>query len=90
MILYGSNTTRQEIVAPIYCNQEKHAKLYTLHHRDGLVSIMGSVGHLGRDLMIFGFTTTSAISTNVVSSNPIHGEAYLIQHYVTKFVSDLR
>ena len=30
------------------------------------------------------------ITTNVVSSNPVHGEVYLIQHYVIKFVSDLR
>jgi hypothetical protein len=28
------------------------------------------------------------IITNVVSSNPIHGEVYVIQHYVIKFVSD--
>jgi hypothetical protein len=28
-------------------------------------------------------------STKVVSSNPDHGEAYSIQHYVIKFVSDL-
>jgi hypothetical protein len=26
----------------------------------------------------------------VVRSNPVHGEEYLIQHYVMKFVSDLR
>jgi hypothetical protein len=25
-----------------------------------------------------------------VSSNPVHGEVYSIQHYVIKFVSDLR
>jgi hypothetical protein len=25
-----------------------------------------------------------------MSSNPVHGEVYLIQHYVIKFVSDLR
>jgi hypothetical protein len=30
-----------------------------------------------------------AITTNVVSSNPVHGEVYLIQHYVITFVSDL-
>jgi hypothetical protein len=29
------------------------------------------------------------ITTNVVSSNPDHGEVYLIQHYVIMFVSDL-
>ena len=28
--------------------------------------------------------------TKIVSSNPIHGEVYSIQHYVIKFVSDLR
>ena len=28
--------------------------------------------------------------TNVVSSNPSHGKVYLMQHYVIKFVSDLR
>ena len=28
--------------------------------------------------------------TKVASSNPTHGEVYLIQHYVIKFVSDLR
>ena len=30
------------------------------------------------------------INTKVVSSNPVHGEVYSIQHYVIKFVSDLR
>ena len=30
------------------------------------------------------------ITTKVVSSNPDHGEVYSIQHYVIKFVSDLR
>jgi hypothetical protein len=30
------------------------------------------------------------IATKVVSSNPVHGEMYSIQHYVIKFVSDMR
>ena len=30
------------------------------------------------------------ITTEVVSSNTTHGKVYLIQHYVIKFVSDLR
>ena len=30
------------------------------------------------------------ITTNVVSSNPVHGKVCSIQHYVMKFVSDLR
>ena len=29
-------------------------------------------------------------TTNVVSPNPVHGKEYSIQHYVIKFVSDLR
>ena len=30
------------------------------------------------------------ITTKVLSLNPVHGEVYLIQHYVMKFVGDLR
>ena len=30
------------------------------------------------------------ITTKVVSSRPVHGEVYQIQHYVINFVSDLR
>jgi hypothetical protein len=33
---------------------------------------------------------TMPINTKVVSSNPVHSEVYSIQHYVIKFVSDLR
>ena len=43
--------------------------------------------------MVVGFKTTcaiSAITTKVVSSNPAHGEVYLIQVYMMKFVGDLR
>jgi hypothetical protein len=51
------------------------------------------MGHCGRDRMVVGITTTcaiSAITTKVVSSNPVHGKVHLIQHYVINFVSDLR
>jgi hypothetical protein len=30
------------------------------------------------------------ITTKVVSLNPVHGKVYSIQHYVIKYVSDLR
>jgi hypothetical protein len=46
--------------------------------------------------MVFNatFNNMSVVSwrsaTKAVSFNPIHGEVYLIQHYVKKFVSDLR
>jgi hypothetical protein len=43
------------------------------------------------DRMIVGFTTTCAISaTTNRSLNPAYGKVYSIQHYVIKFVSDLR
>jgi hypothetical protein len=51
-------------------------------------------GCRGLDRMVVGFTTTYAISacytTKVVIFYPVHGELYPIQHYVIKFVSDLR
>jgi hypothetical protein len=48
------------------------------------------------DHMVVGLATTNVpmqsmpITTKVTSSNPAHGEMYSIQHYVIKFVSDLR
>ena len=47
----------------------------------------------GRDRMFVGFTLpvqSVPITTKVVSLTPVHGEVYSIQHYVIKFVSDLR
>jgi len=45
----------------------------------------------GRDLIVVDFTVQSVhINTKVVRSNPVHGEVYSIQHYVIKFVNDLR
>jgi hypothetical protein len=45
----------------------------------------------GHDLMVVGFTVQSVpITTQVVSSNPVHGEVYSIQYYVKMFASDLQ
>ena len=44
----------------------------------------------GRDRMVVGFIITYANSAHHVSSNPVHGEVYSIQHYVIKSISDLR
>jgi hypothetical protein len=41
----------------------------------------------GRIMML---NATVPITTMVVSLNHAHGEVYLIQHYVIKYVSDLR
>jgi hypothetical protein len=46
-----------------------------------------------RGRMVVGFSLpmqSVLITSEVVRSNPTHGEVYLIQHCVIKFVSDLR
>jgi hypothetical protein len=50
-------------------------------------------GRRGRDGMVLDLqlpVQSVPIITKVVSSNPIHGEVYSIQHCVIKFVSDMR
>jgi len=56
-------------------------------------------GRHGRDHTVVGFTIFNyknvpmqsvPITIKVVSLNPTHGEVYLIQLYVIKFISDLR
>ena len=49
-------------------------------------------GYHGRNRMIhfLQLNLPMLIITKFVSLNPAHGELYLIQHYVIKFVSDLR
>jgi len=45
-----------------------------------------SMGRRGRDCTVVGFTVT--ITTKFFISNPAPGEAYSIQHYVIRFISD--
>ena len=48
-------------------------------------------GHRGRDRMIVGITTANTISAyHHTSCESGSGELYSIQHYVIKFISDLR
>ena len=48
-------------------------------------------GRRGRDRMVVGFITTYPINVyHHESSNPIRGVVYSRQHYVIKFVSNLR
>ena len=48
----------------------------------------------GSDRMVIEFITTYMqsvpIDTKIVLANPVHDEVYSIQHYMIKFVSDLR
>jgi hypothetical protein len=49
--------------------------------------------YMALNYMILGTLTSKqsvSIITKIVSSNPAHGEVYLILHYVIKFVNDLR
>jgi len=50
-------------------------------------------GHRGRDHIVFGFTTTYAISAyphKRCEFESRSGDVYSIQHFVIKFVSDLQ
>jgi hypothetical protein len=55
---------------------------------DSYHSTIGIGGRRGRDRMVP--VQLVPITTKIVSSNRAHGEVYSIQHYVIKFVSDLR
>jgi hypothetical protein len=58
-----------------------------------LLSSNSLMGSRGRDCMVVGFTISVQsvpITTNVVSSNLLHGEVFSIQHYVIKIVSELQ
>ena len=39
---------------------------------------------------MYFFVHAGVVCTKAVSSHPVHGEVYSIQHYVIKFGSDLR
>jgi hypothetical protein len=39
--------------------------------------------------MVVVFITICAITINALSSNPVNGKVYSIQHYVIKFASNL-
>jgi hypothetical protein len=84
MSVYWNRTTKQ-------CSAPIHKKLLSfIKISQKKMSYLFSRGH---DHMVVGFTTTcsnSHITTKVVNMIPAHGEVYLIQHYVIKFVSDLR
>jgi len=55
-----------------------------------MLNYEGRSGHDGMVLNLQLHMQSVPITTNVVSSNSVHGGVYSIQHYVMKFVSDLR
>ena len=56
-----------------------------IHQRAVVVVIVWQL-----DLQLPMQSVPTCITTKVVSPNPAHGEVYWMQHYVNKFVSDLR
>jgi hypothetical protein len=84
--IYNPNSNKER--AKYDGDQVPYVKTQILH-----IKVL-SGGRCGRDCMVDGFTTTYMqsvpITSKLLSSNPVHGEVYLIQHYVIKFVSDLR
>ena len=56
-----------------------------IHQRTVVVVIVWQL-----DLQLPMQSVLTRIATKVVNPNPAHGEVYWMQHYVIKFVSDLR
>jgi hypothetical protein len=63
---------------------------YSFDHDFNLLFAGAVVAVIEWELDIQIHVQSVPITTNVVSSNPAHGEVYSIQHYVIKFVSYLR
>ena len=61
-------------------------RLKLLKHVEAVVVMIMIIWQLDLQLSV----QAVPIITKVVSSNPVHGEVCSIQHYVIKFVSDLR
>jgi hypothetical protein len=62
--------------------------MYTLYLTFGKVYELWFMSY-GLWVMVQLPVQSVSITTKVVSSNPVHGEVYSIQHYVLQFVSEL-
>jgi hypothetical protein len=72
-----------------YPSIEKNVTIsYTRGRRGRNRMVLVTRGRRGRNRVVLEFTVS--IITKIVSSNPIHGEMYSMQHYVIKFVCNLR
>jgi hypothetical protein len=67
------------------------------NHRNNTVPFLRSVESVKLRVFCYIYTTqytnkfsSVPITTKVVSLNPVHGKVYTIQHFVTKFLSNLR
>ena len=67
----------------LYLSYNNHSPIIKNSKWSGVVMVV-IVWQLDLQLPVY------SVPINFVSSNPVHGEVYSIQQYVTKFVSDLR
>ena len=70
----------------LYLKQYSIRGIYDHEYNTNIQPYLGNKGPLDLQLHM----QSVPFITKVVSSNPVHGEVYSIQHYVIKFVSDLR
>ena len=69
---------------------QKVSELYTSRCHVLFKSLMDCCSHDRMVVDLQLLVQSVPITTKVVSSNPTHSKVYLMQHYVIKFVSDLR
>ena len=72
--MYGVGTCRNERIAEYFSSVSYRVQINLLYRHNVSCNSKQSV----------------SLTTKVVSSNPADGEVYSIQHYMIKFVSDLR
>ena len=69
---------------------QKVSELYTSRCHVLFKSLMDCCSHDRMVVDLQLLVQSVPITTKVVRSNPTHSKVYLMQHYVIKFVSDLR
>ena len=94
-ICSNQNNVNSALHEPLYILWLAHGEVYSMQHY--VMIFVSDIRQVGSVLVVMVWyldlqlsVQSVPITTNVVSSNPVHGEAYSIQRYVIMFVSELR
>ena len=94
-ICSNQNNVNSALHEQLYILWLAHGEVYSMQHY--VMIFVSDIRQVGSVLVVMVWyldlqlsVQSVPITTNVVSSNPVHGEAYSIQRYVIMFVSELR